>query len=329
MSEHGDTSVTGPGRLETVALREVWPHEALDFTPWLLANADALGEALDMDLEITTAEHPVGDFSLDLVGRDLSTDESVIIENQLDETDHPHLGQILTYAGGTDAINIVWIARQFREEHRAALDWLNTRTDPETRFFGVELSAVRIATSVPAPLFRVVAQPNDWGKKIRTRTHAADGSGTERSLLYAEFWDRYITTLRDSGLNWTRARKGPHQNWFPTSGGTTGVEFTVSFTREGLLSELFLGHPDAEVNTARFEQLLGARDAMEEAYGGELSFDPLDTRKGCRIGERTSGNITERQNWSAYVEWFVDRQRRLRDAVTAAGGVVAPANRRS
>lgn len=152
------------GRLEPVALREVWAHEALAFTPWLLANADVLGEVLDMDLEIMAAEHPVGGFALDLIATDLRSNERVIIENQIETTDHLHLGQLLTYAGGTDPANIVWIAAAFRDEHRAALDWLNLRTDPDTRFFGVEISAVRIGDSPPAPLFQVVAKPNDWAR---------------------------------------------------------------------------------------------------------------------------------------------------------------------
>ena len=216
------------GRLVPVALREVWAHEALDFTPWLLANSDALGEALDMDLEITTAEHPVGGFSLDLIATDRRSNERVIIENQIEATDHAHLGQLLTYAGGTDPANIVWIAAEFREEHRAALDWLNQRTDSDTRFFGVELSAVRIGDSLPAPLFQVVAKPNDWGKSIRTQTRSQEGAASERNLLYATFWDQYLTRLADEGRGWTRARKPPPQNWFPTPSGVSRVQFTGS-----------------------------------------------------------------------------------------------------
>jgi hypothetical protein len=130
------------GRLEPVDAREIWPHEARNFTPWLLANADRIGEVLGMDLELSAAEHPLGSFSLDLIGVDQATGERVIIENQLTATDHLHLGQLLTYAGGTGAVNVVWLATSFREEHRAALDWLNSRTDESTRFFGVEVGVV-------------------------------------------------------------------------------------------------------------------------------------------------------------------------------------------
>ncbi|MGH3563520.1 MAG: hypothetical protein ACRDTN_17470 [Mycobacterium sp.] len=126
------------GRLTTVTPRDVWVHEAHDFTPWLLQNVDVLSDLLGMDLVLDVAEQPVGEFSLDLMGRDLSNGSVVIVENQLEQSDHGHLGQILTYAAGTDPTTIVWINTGFRAEHRAALDWLNEHTDPRTRFFGVE-----------------------------------------------------------------------------------------------------------------------------------------------------------------------------------------------
>ncbi|TWE22342.1 DUF4268 domain-containing protein [Prauserella muralis] len=305
-----------------MALREIWPHEALDFTPWLLDNADALGEALGMELDITTAEHPVGGFSLDLVGRDVGTNESVIVENQLETTDHSHLGQLLTYAGGTDAVNVVWIAREFREEHPAALDWLNARTDPDTRFFGVEVSAVRIGDSAPAPLFRVIVQPNDWGKTVRSHAHGGDSSGSDKNLLYAEFWDRYIAALGDAGLDWSRARKGPAQNWFNTTTGVAGAEFSVNFGRgDTVRSELYLGHHDPEINTSRFQRLQQSRTELEAAYGGTLTFQPLEGRKACRICEIGTGAVTDRDNWERLIGWFIDRQRRLRAALAEVGGI--------
>src|SRR5215203_5282830 len=113
------------GRLQALDPRSVWPREAHDFTPWLLENEDALAEALGLDLELSAAEHPVGGFALDLVGRDMTNDCVLIVENQLSDTDHGHLGQLLTYAAGTDARTVVWLAPRFREEHRQALDYLN------------------------------------------------------------------------------------------------------------------------------------------------------------------------------------------------------------
>jgi hypothetical protein len=173
------------GKLEQVDPRSVWVHEAHHFTPWLLANADRLADALGIDLELEAAEHAVGGYSLDLVGRDITNDAVLIVENQLAGTDHSHLGQVLTYAAGTGAATIIWIATSFREEHRQALDWLNENTGEETHFFGIELQVVRIGESAHAPLFNVVVQPNDWQKQVRATTRT--GAATGRGALYLEF----------------------------------------------------------------------------------------------------------------------------------------------
>lgn len=173
------------GRLEPVNPREVWPSEAHDFTPWLLANAPALSEAVGMDLRLEAAEYPVGGFSLDLIGVDTATGDGVIVENQLEASDHSHLGQILTYAGGTDPVNVLWLATSFREEHRAALEWLNERTDERTRFFAVRIQVVRIGTSSPAPLFTLVVQPNDWGKRVRVSAGTHGLKWTEADFFRA------------------------------------------------------------------------------------------------------------------------------------------------
>jgi alkylated DNA nucleotide flippase Atl1 len=171
------------GRLRSVPAREVWRHEALDFTPWLLDNADVLSEVIGLDLELDTAEHAVGDFSLDLIGRDRISGDLVIVENQLEQSDHTHLGQIMTYAGGTDAAHIVWVAPSFRPEHRRALEWLNERTDETTRFFAVEVKAVRIGDSPYAPLLSLAVQPNDWGKQVRTKAVQQSGATWSSSDL--------------------------------------------------------------------------------------------------------------------------------------------------
>jgi len=168
------------GRVHSVDLREAWRDEAREFTPWLLENAELLAEALGIELEVTDSERGVGKFSCDLVGRDITNDAILIVENQLEQTDHSHLGQLLTYAAGTDAVTIVWIAWSFQEEHRQAVDWLNERTDEQTHFFGVEIGLIQIGDQpTRAPLFRVVAQPNDWQKQVRaaTRGGAATGLG--------------------------------------------------------------------------------------------------------------------------------------------------------
>ena len=150
------------GKLQKVDLRTVWENEATDFTPWLLQNSDYLSEVIGIDLELSASEHGVGPYSVDLIGRDASNDCVVIIENQIENTDHKHLGQLITYAANTDATVIIWIAKKFTDEHRQAIDYLNSLSGESNkgRFYGVEVSAVRIGDSQPAAQFEVIARPN-------------------------------------------------------------------------------------------------------------------------------------------------------------------------
>src|SRR5215472_759112 len=181
------------GRLEQVNPRSIWAHEALNFTPWLAQNADRLADALGIELELEDTERAVGGYSLDIIGQDQTNGVVLIVENQLGDSDHGHLGQLLTYAAGTAASTIVWITTRFRDEHRQALTWLNEHTDQDTHFFGVELEVVRIGSSAPAPLFKVVALPNDWQKSVRASTVSAGGGG--RNELYRQFWAKLLERI--------------------------------------------------------------------------------------------------------------------------------------
>jgi hypothetical protein len=309
------------GELQAVDLQSVWQHEGSLFTPWLLANPSALGAVLGMDLSLSAAEHPVGDFWLDLIGRDEATNTIVIIENQLTKSDHDHLGKLLTYAGGTDATNVVWVAKHFRGEHRAALEWLNARTDENTRFFAVEVGAVRIGDSPPAPLFRVVVQPNDWGKVVKAVTTPTT---TPKGLVYAEFWAQLLQQVSDRGLGWTNSTKAPKANWLGLPAGHDGVAYYCSFTKNGLLSELFFEAADPAVNDARFAAASRRQADLELKFGAPLSFEPLPLRKGCRIGTYMSGGaVDQKEMWDEYVDWFIDTQTRLRSAIDRVGGIAS------
>lgn len=310
--------------MTTVPPREVWANEAQHFTPWLLQNADVLSDLLGMDLSLEVAEHPVGGFSLDLIGTDESSGDVVIVENQLEGSDHTHLGQLLTYAAGTEPTTIVWIAAYFRPEHRAALDWLNARTDEDTRFFGVQLGVVRIDDSPPAPAFKLVAEPNDWEKTVRAATTQA-GARSERQELYRSFWARYLARLHQDRPAWSRATRPPADSWFVTSTGVSGATFYTSWTRNGLSSEIVFESPDPSVNSVRFEILQTRQAEFEAAYGGPLVWQELPGRKATRIAEYLpDADVSTRAEWERYIEWLLDRQTRLRDAVTAIGGVPEP-----
>ena len=162
------------GRLERINLKDIWAHEAQDFTPWLAeeTNLTLLSDTLGIDLEVEAVEQNVGPFRADILCKDTLSDRWVLIENQLEQTDHGHLGQLMTYAAGLDAVTIVWIAARIRDEHRAAMDWLNEITDSEVRFFALEVELWRIGTSPAAPKFNVVSKPNDWSRSTQAAKKA-------------------------------------------------------------------------------------------------------------------------------------------------------------
>jgi hypothetical protein len=303
------------GRLEHVDPRGVWQHEALHFTPWLLENSDRLSEALGIDLELEAAEHAVGGYSLDLVGRDITNDAVLIVENQLATTDHSHLGQVLTYAAGTAASTIVWIATSFREEHRQALDWLNENTGEKAHFFGIELQVVRIGDSLSAPLFNVVVQPNDWQKQVRAATQAGAVSG--KGALYVQFWTRFLERVHEEHPEWTRSRAAGGQNWFEMKAPVRGSSISSSFAQGNRLRhELYIDSGDAAQNAELFESLVNQREQIELAYGRSLAWEELPSRRACRVADyKDDCNVSEEERHGEFVEWFLDAGTRLRRAL--------------
>lgn len=307
------------GRIVQVQPRAVWPHEAHHFTPWLLQNVDVLSELLGMELILEAAEHPVGDFSLDLKGYDEATGDVVIVENQLEFSDHTHLGQILTYAAGTDPTTIIWLTTGFRPEHRAAIDWLNERTDENTRFFGVIIKVVRIGDSEPAPSFELVAQPNDWEKQVRRAT-SASSEVTGKAATYAEFWALVLDRIRSQHPTWTRGRRST-QSWVNTSTGARGVVLSMAFTRAGLITQFYFEEPDATVNSRRFEAALAQRDVFEAALGRAVQWDGMDGRKAARIVDGPADyDVADTARWPEMVDWLIDSQTSMRRALDAVGG---------
>lgn len=189
------------GRLERIKLREVWKREDTVFTPWLARpeNLQLLADAIGVpELELIQTERQVSEFSLDIIARVPTTGEIVAIENQIENSDHRHLGQSIVYAAGTQAKIIVWIVEQFSEGHRAALDWLNRVTSDDIVFFGVEIEAWRIGDSIPAPKLNVVVRPNEWLREARRQT-TSSGGGVEGELNSA-YWTAFLETAAREGL---------------------------------------------------------------------------------------------------------------------------------
>ena len=212
---HGMTALQ-LGRLERHDLRNIWTNEATDFTPWLAQpeNLAMLGETLGLELELEAQEKAVGPFRADILCRDVGNDHWVLIENQLERTNHGHLGQLLTYASGLEAVTIVWVAAHFAEEHRATLDWLNKITDDSFRFFGLEVELWRIGNSLAAPKFNIVSKPNDWSHAVTQAARAIDEADlSETRVLQRNYWAALNTVLDVAGGPVAGNKKPQPQAW--------------------------------------------------------------------------------------------------------------------
>ncbi len=315
------------GRIKVVPPREIWPHEAHDFTPWLLQNVDVLSDLLGMEhLVLDEAEHPVGDFSLDLIGKDEGTDEVVIVENQLEISDHLHLGQILTYAAGTDPTTVVWVATGFRPEHREAIAWLNDRTDERTRFFAVQIEVIRIGSSQAAPAFKLVAQPNDWAKQVKAAAANNAGGVSERERLYLDFWERYRQRVLADHPTWTRSSMSTKSSWFGMSAGVSGVNWISSFSQSGLSVQLVFESPDRALNVARLDALEDHKAAVEDTFGAPLSWETRDGLKSSKLAAYTEvADVAQTDQWDSWIDWLITTGERMRAALAAGRGVPLPA----
>lgn len=299
------------GKLQRVDPRTVWKHEAHDFTPWLAENINALEELLGMELEVSAREHAVGDFSLDILARDLGTDRVVAIENQLEATDHSHLGQLITYAAGVEAGVVIWVSREFREEHRQALDWLNRGDANDTEYFGVVLELLQVDNSKPAVNLRLVASPNNWSRASKRGSGA--GPVSSKRAAYKEFFQLLIDELREKH-RFTNARAGQPQNWYSFSSGTTGFQYSMSFAQGGQLrAELYIDLRDADRNEASFDALLARKAEIEEMVGEPLSWERLDERRACRVACYAPGSIEDSADQQEqHRKWAIARLLRLK-----------------
>lgn len=263
-------------------LRTIWKHEEKEFTPWLAENISLLGEALGLDLEVISIEHDVGAFSLDILAKDSSSGNIVAIENQLEITDHTHLGQIITYASGVDAKTVVWISKEVREEHRKAIDWLNQITNEEMEFFAVEIQLIQIDSSPPAPFFKVKASPNDWSKEQKAKVNSSAGV-TDRQEYFHKFFTELLEIVHKEIPDLTNSKKVAYDAWKSFPSGISGCVYTIAFRAGNRVScELYIDSGNKEKNKERFDKFYVQRDKIEEILG-ELSWERLDDRKACRI----------------------------------------------
>ena len=262
-------------KLTKLDLREVWKHEALDFTNWVAENLGALSDAVGVDIKLIQTEASVGKFNVDILAEEDLTGRKIIIENQLEATDHDHLGKIITYASGHNAEIIIWIVKDTRDEHQKAIEWLNDHTDEDISFFLIRIELWKIDDSKPAPKFEIVVSPNEWAKAIKSTP--VNKELTDTKLQQLDFWDKFKSFVKKENLN-IKLRTPRPQHWYDISIGSSNCHIALTLnTRENLIGcQLYI-----DKNKEFFHHLLNQKDVIEKGIGEAAEW--VDAPKASMI----------------------------------------------
>ncbi len=289
------------GKLRKIDLREAWKHEANDFTKWLAQeeNLRLLGEEIGFDIKLIKTEADVGDFNADILAEEENTGKKIIIENQLELTNHVHLGQILTYASGYGAAVVVWIAKDVREEHRQAIDWLNEHTDDTVEFYLLKIELWQIGDSPYAPKFQIISKPNDWARAVKES--AGQGELTETKITQLEFWTQFHEYARRNKTHLSLRKTYP-QHWTDISIGNSEAHISLTInSKEGRFgTELYIPN-----NKELYARLLSRKNEIENDLAEEASWMELPNKKASRIKVSAPGNFSDRSGWETAFEWLL------------------------
>lgn len=295
-------------KIERVPLREVWSHEALDLTRWLEENADVLTDVLGLTLVSVERERTAGAFSVDLVAED-DGGRTVVIENQLERSDHDHLGKLITYTAMMDAQVAIWIVADPRPEHVRAVSWLN---ESPSDFYLLKIEGIKIADSPPAPLLTLIVGPSEETRVVgETKRELA-----ERHFIRKDFW----TALLEKARSRTRLHSGispGHDTWVGAGAGKSGLIFSYVMTQHGSGVELYIdrGRGLDDENTRIFETLHASRDEIERDFGGPLDWQPLEGKRACRIKRSLEGGYRDEERWPEIHDAMIDAMIRLERAL--------------
>lgn len=296
------------GKLIEVDVRELWKHEQYDFSNWLAkeSNVEYLNEILGLTLIEVNKEINVGPYRCDIVAIDETSGTKVIIENQLEATNHDHLGKIITYASGLDAKVIVWIVKEAKEEHRAAIEWLNNYTSSEIDFFLIEIHAYKIGDSNPAPKFEVVEKPNDFVKRSKNKDDGElNTSQTERLIFWTQFNEKILSKGKPFNL-----RKPTTDHWYDVAIGTSAAKIAVDLVNKEncIILELYI-HSDKKLYDSLFEK----KNDIERELDMNFQWDRLDSKKASRIKHSIHGlDFYNHSNYDQLMDEVIDKVIRMR-----------------
>ena len=300
------------GKLKEVDVRDLWKHEQYDFSKWLAKdeNIEYLNEILGLTLVAVDNEVYVGPYRCDLVAKDETSGITVIVENQLEGTNHDHLGKIITYASGLDAKVIVWIVKDAKEEHRAAIEWLNNNTSTDINFFLIEIHAYKIGDSDPAPKFEVVEKPNDFVKRSKTKDRE-DGEMNKSQAARLYFWEEFNKVVAQRGKPFN-IRKATTDHWYDVAVGSSDAHISITLVNKfgNIVVELYISN-----NKALFDKLKAQKDSIESDLGFALDWDRLgEQKKASRIKYYIDGLDFEKQeNYPELMNTAIDIAVKMRD----------------
>ncbi|MBQ4478706.1 MAG: DUF4268 domain-containing protein [Bacteroidales bacterium] len=265
------------GILKEINIRKVWAHEQYDFSEWLSKedNIQQLGNTLNLSLTDVETEKFVGSYRCDIICKDEITGKNVLIENQLEPSNHDHLGKIITYASGLDASVIIWIVESAKEEHSSAIEWLNKHTDDEVSFFLIEVHAYTIEGSKPAPFFKIIQQPNDFVKQVKNITKNTELNDSQNSRL--EFWNRFNDVLEKRGKPFNK-RKATTDHWYSVAVGSSQCHISIDLVNREHKIRISMWIPD---NKQLYDIFYSNKEAIEKEIGHSISWDKLDDKKAA------------------------------------------------
>lgn len=296
-------------KLKKIDLREQWRHEASDFTQWLAKdeNLELLSDEIGIEISLVQSEAKVGSFHVDILAEENQTGRNIVIENQLENTDHDHLGKLITYSSGYDAEIIIWIVKDVRDEHKQAIDWLNENTYEDIYFFIAKIELWQIKDSPYAPKFDIVSKPNNWAKAVKQSTKKS--SLSETKIMQLEFWENFKNFAKDHRTLFSLRKPHP-QHWYDISIGTSQahLSLTVDTRNDQIRCEFYI--PDSE---ELFNGLKEYKKEIEENIDCQLEWMELPNKKASRIRAIYNIDVNDEENWDECFSWLLKKANEFYD----------------
>ncbi len=291
-------------------LRSIWKNEAYDFTVWLSEeeNLNLLGETLGIEIELLQREAPAGAFSIDILAEESNSGRKIIIENQLENSNHDHLGKIITYASAKQAEIIIWIVKKARDEHKQAIEWLNEKTDENIEFYLLEIELWKIGNSALAPKFNIITAPNGWMKTNK----AVEKSVSQIQSLQMEYWEKFLEYAEDNcEYVYNKHTTANARTWMTIRADTPKCNISLSISPQKKIIKAMIYF--YAKNREAFERFKDFEDEINQKCNNKLEW--INWKKDSTIRLTENGDISEKSDWNRQFEWFCKSSLMLKNII--------------